>query len=66
MIKKDETKVGSIMKKHGNILKELFMDSDTFVISFPENSTEEQRALLLAATLRIDMTHFEENTLLSS
>lgn len=53
--------IAAITKKWGGVLKEVFTDSDRFEVQFPEQATSEQKAVLLASALSIDLDYFEEN-----
>lgn len=52
--------VGQVLKRWGGLAKELFTDADTFTCFFPPASDNITRALLVATTLFIDLTHFEK------
>lgn len=55
--------VGVISKKWGGVLKEVFTDSDTFMVDFSKyNWTLEQKSILLFACLSIDLDFFEDNS----
>jgi len=58
----NEKEVGQILKRWGGIAKELFTDADTFTCFFPQEADTTTRALLVAATLFIDLTHFESKS----
>lgn len=51
--------IGKINKKPPGCCKALISSADNFSITFPPNSTKEERALFLAATLLLDYIHFE-------
>jgi len=53
------TKVGKVTKEFDGTLKEIFTDADTFKVVFPTASTQEHRALILAATFLLDINFFE-------
>jgi hypothetical protein len=56
-------KVGVISKKWGGLLKEAFTDADRFAIDLSrKNWTQDQKAILLFATLCIDLDFFEDNS----
>lgn len=61
-IYRDGKEVGIIKKNWIGVLEEIFADNDNFYITFPEDSDEKERKLLLTTMLRIDMTHFENNS----
>lgn len=54
------TEVGSIKKEWAGLMKEAFTDADNFTIQFPAGSSGDTRALLVAVTLFIDLSHFEQ------
>ena len=54
--------IGAINKQLGNITKELLTDADNFFIDFPSDWSSENRALLLAAAITIDMDFFEKSS----
>lgn len=54
------TEVGYIQKEWAGLLKEAFTDADHFSIHFPAGTSGETRALLIATTLFIDLSHFEK------
>lgn len=54
---------GKISKKWGGVLKEVFSDSDSFATDLSKKDwKEEEQALILLATLSIDLDFFEENS----
>ena len=54
---------GQISKKWGGVLKEVFSDSDSFGTDLSKRDwKEEEQALILLATLSIDLDFFEENS----
>ena len=53
--------MGKVTKCFGGVIKEAMSDNDTFRIDFPKESTRKQRALLLGATLLLDINFFESN-----
>ncbi|WP_394835323.1 hypothetical protein LVJ94_00160 [Pendulispora rubella] len=53
--------VAVIAKKWGGVLRELFTDADTFRIDYGAELNPDERALLLAAGLFIDLQYFEQN-----
>ena len=60
---KQNKKAGVISKKWGGILKEVFTDSDKFVIDLSKNDwNDHQKAVLLFASLCIDLDFFEDNS----
>jgi len=54
-----QEEVGQILKRWGGLTQEIFTDTDTFTCFFPLEADATTRALLVAATLFIDLTHFE-------
>lgn len=54
-------KVGLIRKIAGDAIKEMFTDADSFEIVFPDESTPEEKLLLIGAVLMIDYRFYEEN-----
>lgn len=61
-LKADGETIGSIRKKWGGALREVFSDADTFGIEFPSAGMgDEVRKVLLGATFLIDFVHFENN-----
>jgi len=54
------TEVGHIQKEWAGVMKEAFTDADNFSIHFPASCDGETRAILIAATLFIDLSHFEK------
>lgn len=53
--------VAVIAKKWGGVLREIFTDADTFRIDYQPELSPDERALLLAAGLFIDLQYFEQN-----
>jgi len=53
--------VGEIYKIYNGVIKEYLTDTDNFCCVFPEASTPESKALLLAAVLFIDFRYFEQS-----
>ncbi len=58
---KDGRSLGHIQKKWGNLLKEIFTDSDTFGVDISNDLTEEQKAIVLATAISVDFDYFEDN-----
>jgi hypothetical protein len=53
--------VALISKKWGGFLKEAFLDADTFRLDYKSSTlSEQQRTLILAAGLFIDLQYFEQ------
>lgn len=59
-IYKNEIEVGEIIKKWSGVGKEFFTDADNFIVKFPAGITIEEKALLIAAALLIDIVYFEK------
>lgn len=55
----NEREVGLIQKKWSGLLKEAFSDADNFWVDFGAVNDERLRAVLFAATVLIDIVHFE-------
>ena len=54
---------GSISKKWGGILKEVFTDADQFFVDYGQQPwTDNQRTVILATAISIDFDFFEDNT----
>lgn len=53
--------IGKIEKKWGGILKEIFTDQDSFLVSYDERLPLEEKILLLASSIFIDLKYFEDN-----
>lgn len=61
-LKDGDQTLGTIRKKWGGALREVFSDADTFGIEFPSSGMgDEVRKVLLGATFLIDFVHFENN-----
>lgn len=60
-IKKDGNEYALISKKWGGLLKELFLDADSFLLEY-QNPTipEDIRKTLLAAAIFVDLQYFEK------
>jgi uncharacterized protein YxjI len=54
-----EQEVGLIQKKWSGLLKEAFTDADNFWVDFANVADPQLRAVLFAATVLIDIVHFE-------
>ena len=54
-----DAEVGMIQKKWSGLLKEAFSDADNFWVDFAAISDPQLRAVLFAATVLIDIVHFE-------
>jgi uncharacterized protein YxjI len=55
----NNTEVGLIQKKWSGLLKEAFSDADNFWVDFAQITDPQLRAVLFAATVLIDIVHFE-------
>lgn len=51
--------VGYIQKEWAGFGKEMFTNADNFTLMFPPDATAETRAVLIAATLFVDLIHYE-------
>lgn len=56
-----EMEVGLIQKKWSGLLKEAFSDADNFWVAFEQIEDPKLRAVLFAATVLIDIVHFENS-----
>jgi len=57
----NQTLIGTIEKKRGNILREMFTNADTYGVDFPLDLDVNAKALILGALFLIDMMYFEES-----
>lgn len=57
----DAKRIGRILKKPRGVLTEIFTDSVVMDIEFPEDSTSEQKAVLMGTALFINANFFEGN-----
>lgn len=56
-----DREVARISKKWSGLLKEVFLDADSFTLEYFDSSlTEEERKLFLAAALFVDLQYFEK------
>jgi len=55
----NEQEVGMIQKKWSGLIKEAFTDADNFWVDFAAVTDPQLRAVLFAATVLIDIVHFE-------
>jgi uncharacterized protein YxjI len=53
--------VGKVEKKWGGALKEIFTDQDTFRVSFRADLSSEEKLILVASAVFIDLKYFENN-----
>ncbi len=51
--------VGKIQKKWSGLLKEMFTDTDNFLVEFGPDLSERDRALVLSTAILVDLTYFE-------
>lgn len=59
---KDGREVAMIKKEWGGVLKEVFIDADTFSLEFLDAGlSADQRAVLLCSAVLIDLLYFENN-----
>jgi uncharacterized protein YxjI len=54
--------VGVIQKKWSGLLKEMFSEADNFWVAYEAITDPQLRALLFAATVLIDIVHFERSS----
>ena len=60
-IKRNGADFALISKKWGGIIKEMFLDADSFAVEFQDQKiTEQQRQILLAAAVFVDLQYFEK------
>ncbi len=59
-IRDDSKEYGKITKKWSGLLKEGFTDADNFGVTFPNDWSNEQKALFLGTVFLIDFVHFED------
>jgi uncharacterized protein YxjI len=59
LLTEGQQEVGMIQKKWSGLLKEAFTDADNFWVDFAAVSDPRLRAVLFAATMLIDIVHFE-------
>lgn len=52
--------VGTIKKKCQGI-QELVTDADTFILTFPDNASPEEKLMLIGAVLLLDYRYYEDN-----
>lgn len=57
----DGAQVGSLEKRSQGCLKAAVSDADNFSLVYPPNSTEKDKALLMASILLLDFSYFESN-----
>ena len=51
---------GRLMKKSAGCIKSTFTDADNFSLVFPQNTTKEEKALLMSAVIMLDFMYFED------
>ena len=61
LIKKGNLEVGKISKKWSGLATEAFTDADHFGVTFPQDLSTRQKALMLGAVFLVDFVHFERN-----
>lgn len=54
--------LGHIKKRWGNLLKEMFTDSDTFGVDISNELTDDQKAIVLSTAISVDFDYFEDNS----
>lgn len=59
---KTDQEVGLVTKKWGGMMTEIFTDADKFFVQFPNNFTPDQRAVVFASAISIDMDFFDDNS----
>ena len=59
-IRDDSKEYGQITKQWSGALKEGFTDADNFGVTFPNDWSNEQKALFLGTVFLIDFVHFED------
>lgn len=61
-IVRGQTKIASIQKKWSGAFSEIFTDKDNFVVTYVDKTIQaDQKALILATTLMVDIVYFENN-----
>lgn len=62
LFKKREQEVARVQKKWGGLLTEVFTDRDSFLVEFIQAElSEQERQLVLATALFIDLVYFENH-----
>ena len=56
---KNGVEVATVKKVWGGVLKEAFTDADTFQVDFGQALTNDERLLILAASIFVDIQYFE-------
>ncbi len=60
-VRQNDRKVGSIVKRWTGLGTEMFTDADNFGVDFGELHDEDTKALVFAATVLVDVVHFERS-----
>lgn len=53
--------IGKIEKKWSGALSELFTDKDNFILKFNQELDQDQKSLMLATCIMVDIVYFENN-----
>lgn len=56
---RDGREIGKVVKRWGGLLKESFVDADSFEVSFSNDLQNAERVMLIAAAIFIDLMYFE-------
>ncbi|MBD3270993.1 MAG: scramblase [Elusimicrobia bacterium] len=59
-IQQNTVEIGKIVKRWVGLLKEGFTDIDNFGVTFPQQLSNDEKSLILGATMLIDLIHFEK------
>lgn len=54
-----DQEIGKVLKQWSGALKELFTDSDNFLVEFSATLSDRERALILSTAILIDLQYFE-------
>ena len=55
----DAPYIGKILKRPRGLLTEAFTDANSFLVTFPDNSTAAEKGLLMGSALYFNATFFE-------
>jgi hypothetical protein len=58
----EQNQVGSVIKKRGDMLTEMFTNVDNFEVTFPPLASPEDKLLLIGSTIMLDYMYFEQET----
>ena len=61
VLNSNDAEIGKVSKNWSGFLKEYFTDADRFSVEFPSSWKSDEKAILLAAAISIDLDYFEEN-----